>query len=237
MKIIPAIDIIKGKCVRLTQGDYSQAKIYNDDPLAVALDFEQAGIKYLHLVDLDGAKAGKVVNWNTIQNIAGNTSLNIDFGGGVKTNAEMQRLLSLGVKQINVGSIAVKNPTLVFEWLSNYGPDCILLSADVKDEIIVYHGWQQTSENDIYFFIQTFSEKGLQNVVCTDIGTDGMMRGPNLALYKKLIEEFPEMNIIASGGVSCMDDVRSLNTIGIHGVIIGKAIYEKKIKLSELVRI
>lgn len=237
MKVIPAIDIIDGKCVRLTQGRYDQKKVYNEDPLAVAIAFERAGMTRLHLVDLDGAKAGKVINWNTIQSIATCTSLHIDFGGGVKTEAEIEKLLALSVKQINIGSTAVKQPLLACEWLVRYGGDRILLSADVKNEMIVYNGWQHESDHNVISFIRSFLQSGLQNIVCTDISTDGTLSGPNLSLYKKLIQNFPDMNIIASGGVSSMDDIRKLKGAGVHAVIVGKAIYEGRISLDELTQL
>jgi phosphoribosylformimino-5-aminoimidazole carboxamide ribotide isomerase len=234
MRIIPAIDIIDGKCVRLTQGDYAQKKIYNKNPLEVAKTFEDAGLKYLHLVDLDGAKAGEVINWSVVEDITTNTSLHVDFGGGIKKEKDIQRLLELGVKQVNLGSIAVKQPEIVFAWIEKFGPDKIILSADVKDEKIHVSGWQESSSVMIDDFIENFKVKGLRYVACTDINTDGMLAGPNLILYKKLINLFPEIKLIASGGVSAIHDVQGLRSLGIDGVIIGKAIYENKITLSQL---
>lgn len=234
MRIIPAIDIIDGKCVRLTQGDYSQKKIYNENPLEVARSFEDAGLKYIHLVDLDGAKAGEVINWTVIKDIATKTSLHVDFGGGIKKEKEVERLLELGVKQVNLGSIAVKQPEIVFQWIEKFGPGRIILSADVKDEKIQVSGWQENSALMIDDFVEKFKVKGLQYVTCTDISTDGMLTGPNLLLYKKLINLFPEIKWIASGGVSAIHDVQELRSLGVDGVIIGKAIYENKISLNQL---
>jgi phosphoribosylformimino-5-aminoimidazole carboxamide ribotide isomerase len=234
MKIIPAIDIIDGKCVRLSQGDYTQKKIYNENPLEVAKMFEESGLKHLHLVDLDGAKAGKVVNWKVIETITGKTKLTVDFGGGIKTAGEITNLLNSGVAQINLGSIAVKNPSLVMEWLSEFGPETIILSADVKDEVIQISGWIENSALRIDDFVQQFLPSGLKTVTCTDIATDGMLTGPNISLYKNLIANFPKTDWIASGGVSGSKDLIELKRTGVAGVIIGKAIYEGRITLNEL---
>jgi phosphoribosylformimino-5-aminoimidazole carboxamide ribotide isomerase len=233
MKIIPAIDIIEGKCVRLTQGDYAQKKIYNENPLDVARKFENAGLQYLHVVDLDGAKAGSVTNWSAIETLTNKTTLAIDFGGGVKTQQELERLFELGVRQVNLGSIAVKQPGLVQEWLAHFGSEKIILSADVNDEKIAIHGWQEKSTISIQELIKSLGDR-LQLITCTDIATDGMLSGPNVLLYKKLIAEFPFHKITASGGVSSLEDVDILKQIGVDGVIIGKAIYEKKISLEQL---
>jgi phosphoribosylformimino-5-aminoimidazole carboxamide ribotide isomerase len=234
MKIIPAIDIIDGKCVRLTQGDYTQKKIYNENPLDVALSFEEEGLKYLHLVDLDGAKAGKVINWETVKAVTLKTKLVVDFGGGIKTEAEIQKLLDLGVAQVNLGSVAVKQPELVQQWLKKFGPEKVILSADVKDEIVQISGWQEKTSLTINTFVSEYQKYGIQFVTCTDISTDGMLTGPNITLYKKLVSLFPAIKWIASGGVSSMDDVYELDNIGMNGVIIGKAIYENKITLKNL---
>ena len=234
MRIIPAIDIIDGKCVRLTQGDYAQKKIYDDNPLEVAKRFEDAGLKSLHLVDLDGAKAGKVMNWEVIESISSNTNLMVDFGGGIKTEEEINRLFQLGVKQVNLGSIAVKSPDLVDSWIKKFGADKIILSADVKNEMIAISGWQVESSISIFDFIKDYVQKGIRHITCTDISTDGMLQGPNVQLYKKLLSRFPEIKLIASGGVSKVKDLEDLRKAEVAGVIVGKAIYEGKIEIGNL---
>jgi phosphoribosylformimino-5-aminoimidazole carboxamide ribotide isomerase len=234
MRIIPAIDIIDGKCVRLTQGDYAQKIIYNEDPVAVAKSFEDAGLQYLHVVDLDGAKAGKVVNLHVVEAIAKQTKLEVDFGGGIKTAAEIQRIFDVGVKQVNLGSIAVKQPSLVKQWLNDFGSKKIILSADVKDEMIAINGWQENSSITLHAFLKDYLQEGIEFVTCTDISTDGMLTGPNIELYKTLLLTFPQLHLIASGGVSCIDDLIELRRIGVDGIIVGKAIYEGKVNLEEL---
>lgn len=234
MRIIPAIDIIDGKCVRLTQGDYAQKKVYNENPVDVAKSFEDAGLRFLHLVDLDGAKAGKVTNWNVIERITSQTNLQVDFGGGIKTEAEMQRLFDCGVKQVNLGSIAVKNALLVKGWIEKFGTEKIILSADVKNEMIAISGWLEDATISIEAFIHDYLQKGIQYVTCTDISTDGMLTGPNIGLYKKLMALFPSIALVASGGVSSIKDLTDLKRSGVSGVIIGKAIYEGKVTLAEL---
>jgi phosphoribosylformimino-5-aminoimidazole carboxamide ribotide isomerase len=236
MRIIPAIDIIDGKCVRLTQGDYAQKKVYNESPLEVARTFEAAGLKYLHLVDLDGAKAGKVMNWKVIESITGNTGLHVDFGGGIKTEEEITRLFSVGVKQVNLGSIAVRNRDLVQGWIGAYGAHKIILSADVKNEKIAIGGWLEDSSICIEDFVMDYLNKGIQYITCTDISTDGMLSGPNVQLYSKLLKTFPAIKLIASGGVSGMEDLENLKQIGVDGVIVGKAIYEGRVDIEELGR-
>jgi phosphoribosylformimino-5-aminoimidazole carboxamide ribotide isomerase len=234
MRIIPAIDIIDGKCVRLTQGDYEQKKIYNEDPLSVAKEFENAGLTYLHLVDLDGARSGRVVNWDTIELLAKNTTLTIDFGGGVKTEEEIDRLFEYGISQVNVGSIAVKNKTKVAGWIRNYGSERIILSADVRKEKIAISGWQETSQITIFDFIRDYLSDGIIYVTCTDIGTDGTLGGPNIDLYRKILSEFPSLKLVASGGVGTKEDLIALKEIHVDGAIVGKAIYERKIPLQLL---
>jgi len=234
VRIIPAIDIINGKCVRLTQGDYGQMKIYNDDPVKVALSFQDADLEYLHLVDLDGAKKGKVVNWEVIEEIQEKTALGVDFGGGVKTEEDVERLLGLGIHQINVGSLAVKQPEVFTDWMKKFGADNFILSADVKDDDVLINGWQESTGLRLYDLVEKFRIEGLEYFTCTDISTDGMLKGPNIALYKKLKQRFPEMKITASGGVSSMEDLKELKHLGVHGAIVGKAIYEGKIKLKDL---
>lgn len=236
MRIIPAIDIIDGKCVRLTQGDYTKKKVYNENPLEVARDFEHAGLAYLHLVDLDGARAGKVINWKVIESITQNTKLSVDFGGGIKTEEEVIRLFESGVSQVNLGSIAVKDPSLVEGWIRKFGAGKIILSADVRNEKIAVSGWSKDSAIDIADFIQDYIRMGITYVTCTDISTDGMLQGPNIGLYSKLLDKFPSIKLVASGGVSNMEDIQQLKRIRIDGVIVGKAIYEGKVKLKELVR-
>ena len=237
MQIIPAIDIIEGKCVRLTKGDYSQKKIYNENPLEVAKQFEEAGLKRLHLVDLDGAKQGKVCNWKVLETIAAKTSLIIDFGGGVKTEKDVHIIFSSGSSLVTIGSMAVKDETSFIAWLQKFGADKFLLGADVKDEKIAVHGWQETTDIWIYDFIQKYIEQGMKQIFCTDVAKDGALEGPSIELYKNIIEKFPQLHFIASGGVSGINDVYELENINCKGVIIGKAIYECKIKLSELKKI
>lgn len=237
MRIIPAIDIIDGKCVRLTQGDYAQKKVYNENPLDVARSFEAAGLTHLHLVDLDGARQGKVVNWPVIESITKGTSLRVDFGGGIKTTEEIDRLISLGVRQVNLGSVAVKEPEKITAWLEQFGAKHIILSADVKNEMISINGWQHDSTINIVTFLRDYIQRGIEHVTCTDISTDGMLSGPNIDLYKKVLLNFPQLNLIASGGVSVIDDLHELRSIGVDGVIVGKAIYEGRITLDELAKL
>jgi phosphoribosylformimino-5-aminoimidazole carboxamide ribotide isomerase len=234
MEIIPAIDIIEGKCVRLTQGDYSQKKVYNENPLEVAKEFEDAGLKRLHLVDLDGAKAGQVKNWKVLEVIAGKTSLTIDFGGGVKAEKDVQIVFESGGAMVTIGSMAVKDEETFVSWLKKYGPEKFLLGADVKDEKIAVHGWLETTDVWIYDFIQKYIEHGVQQIFCTDVAKDGALQGPSVELYKTNIQKFPELHFIASGGVSNIEDVYQLEEINCKGVIIGKAIYEGRISLKEL---
>ena len=234
MRIIPAIDLIDGKCVRLTQGDYAQKTIYNEDPLAVAQMFEDAGLEYLHLVDLDGAKQKKVINLNVLEKIAKHTKLHIDFGGGVQSDEDIEKVFGAGAKQVTGGSIAVRNPEMFESWLQKYGADKIILGADVKNEQIAISGWAEVSHLPILKFLQSYQEKGIKYVVCTDISKDGLLQGTAKELYAKIQEHFPGLQLIASGGVSSIQDIRDLAQQGLAGVIIGKAIYENKIKLSEL---
>lgn len=234
MEIIPAIDIIDGKCVRLTQGDYSQKKIYNEHPLEVAMAFEDAGLRRLHLVDLDGAKAGAVKNWKVLETLAGKTGMVIDFGGGIKTAADVDIVFNSGAALATVGSIAVKNGPLFVSWLEAYGSERFLLGADVKNEKIAVGGWLETTDRWVYDFIREYMEKGVQQLFCTDVSKDGLLQGPAIDLYKNIVDKFPRLHFIASGGVSGMEDVRQLEEAGCKGVIIGKAIYEGRIKLSEL---
>jgi phosphoribosylformimino-5-aminoimidazole carboxamide ribotide isomerase len=234
MQIIPAIDIIDGKCVRLTQGDYEQKKIYNEHPLEVAKQFEDAGLQRLHLVDLDGAKAGAVKNWKVLEAIAGKTSLVIDFGGGIKTEKDLTIVFDSGAALATIGSLAVKNEAEFVKWLLQFGADKFLLGADVKDENITVGGWLETTNISIFDFLQKYINHGVQQVFCTDVSKDGLLAGPSIELYKKIIERFPSLHFIASGGVSNRKDLDSLAAIGCKGAIVGKAIYENRISLEEL---
>ena len=234
MEIIPAIDIIDGKCVRLTHGDYSKKTIYNENPLEVAKNFEDAGLQRLHLVDLDGAKAGAVKNWKVLEAIAGKTSMIVDFGGGIKTERDVQIVFDSGAAFATIGSMAVKEEATFVEWLGKFGPQKFLLGADVKDEKITVSGWTEQTEIWIYDFMQRYMEKGIAQLFCTDVSKDGALQGPSTKLYKTIIQKFPELHFIASGGVSSIGDVYALRDIGCSGVIIGKAIYEGRIKLKEL---
>ena len=234
MQIIPAIDIIEGKCVRLTQGDYLQKKIYNEDPLEVAKAYEGAGLKRLHLVDLDGAKAGQVVHWKVLEKITHHTKLTIDFGGGIKTTSTLESVLNAGATYATIGSIAVKNELLFQEWIHQFGAEIFLLGADVVNEKIAISGWLEKTNLSVFDFIQSYISKGIQQIFCTDIQKDGKMEGPSLALYQKIIKQFPTLQLIASGGVSSLEDLQALEKVGCSAAIIGKAIYENKITLSAL---
>lgn len=236
MQIIPAIDVIDGKCVRLTQGDYSQKKIYNENPLDVAKSFEDIGIKRLHLVDLDGAKKGQVVNLHILERIATSTALTIDFGGGIKTETDIRSVFNGGASIATIGSIAVKNKNLFFEWVQKFGAEKILLGADVKKDKIAIGGWLETTDVTIYEFIQQNLEKGVNTVFCTDIAKDGLLQGPSIELYKKIKEKFPSLHLIASGGVSSLKDLELLKEINCSGAIVGKAIYEGKITMKQLMQ-
>lgn len=237
MTIIPAIDIIGGKCVRLTQGDYSQKKIYNEHPLEVAKQFEDAGLSRLHLVDLDGAKAGTVKNWRVLEIIAARTSLVIDFGGGIKSDKDVQIVFDSGAKLATVGSMAVKNEDEFVKWLLRFGTERFLLGADVKDEKIAIHGWQETSEIWVYDFIENYIRHGVKQIFCTDISKDGKLEGPATDLYRNITTKFPELYFIASGGVSSMKDLDELEKAGCSAAIVGKAIYENRISLADLSKI
>ncbi len=234
MQIIPAIDIIDGKCVRLTQGDYGQKTIYNESPLEVAKEFEAAGLKRLHLVDLDGAKAGAVKNWKVLESIAANTSLVIDFGGGIKKEEDLRIVFDSGAALATIGSLAVKNESLFVQWLQQFGPDKFLLGADVKDEKIAVGGWLETTEINIYDFIKKYIGHGVKQIFCTDVSKDGKLEGPSTVLYQNIITRFPDLYFIASGGVSSIADLNDLRKIGCSAAIVGKAIYENRVSLDEL---
>ena len=234
---IPAMDIIEGKCVRLTKGDYNQKKVYNENPLEVALMFEDAGIARLHLVDLDGAKAGVVKNWKVLETIAGKTKLSIDFGGGIKSVEDVHVVLSSGAALATVGSMAVKNADLFEMLLLKYGADKFFLGADVQDEKIAIHGWLEQTEIGILDFLAGYKGKGVQHFFCTDIAKDGMMMGPSTDLYQKILSHHKGLQLVASGGIRNLDDVMQMKEIGMAGAIIGKAIYEGKIDVIELAKI
>ena len=236
IEIIPAIDMIDGKCVRLTQGDYGKKTIYNENPLEVALEFEDAGLKRLHLVDLDGAKAKKVINWKVLEKISSRTSLHIDFGGGVQSEEDIRIVFESGAKQVTGGSVAVKQPDLFKEWLSVYGGEKIILGADAKNEKVAVSGWEEGTELWVYDFVETYVELGVKYAISTDVAKDGLLQGPSFDLYKNLQDKCPDLKIIASGGVSDIGDVEKLAEMNIYGIIIGKAIYENRISLPELQR-
>lgn len=234
MELIPAIDLIEGKCVRLTQGDYSTRKVYNEDPLEVALQFESVGIERLHVVDLDGAKAGHIVNYNVLERLASRTRLIIDFGGGLKSDEDLRIAFDCGAQMITGGSIAVKNPERFLTWLEKYGGERVILGADAKDKKIAVSGWEEGTNLDLIPFVKDYREKGVQKIICTDIGRDGMLQGPAIDLYKEIKEEVEGLYVIASGGVSSMADIERLDEAGIPAVIFGKAIYEGRIRMSEI---
>ena len=234
MRIIPAIDIINGKCVRLSKGDYATQIIYNEDPLEVAKQFEDHGIKYLHLVDLDGAKSSRIINYNVLEKIALKTELIIDFGGGIKSDSDIKIAFESGASQITGGSIAVKNKGLFSKWIKEYGSDKIILGADSKNERIAISGWLEDSNEKNIPFIQAYKDKGINTVISTDISKDGMLNGPSFSLYENILKNIKEINVIASGGISCIEELPKLDELGCEGVIIGKAIYEKRISLKQI---
>lgn len=234
MEIIPAIDIIEGKCVRLTQGDFNQKTIYNENPLEVAKQFEDAGLHRLHLVDLDGAKEGKVKNWKVLEKVASKTSLAIDFGGGIKKDEDLDVVFNSGAAMATLGSIAVSDENLVSSWISKWHANRFLLGADVREEKITIKGWTENTELSVFDFIRSWQIKGLTQVFCTDVAKDGLLEGPSIELYKNILIEFPQLFFIASGGVRSLADIETLSQLGCRGVIIGKAIYEGRIRLSEL---
>ncbi len=236
IQIIPAIDIIDGKCVRLSQGDYNQKNIYRENPLEMAKSFEAAGFQKLHLVDLDGAKARQVVNLKVLEKIAGQTRLQIEFGGGIKTDADLRKVFECGAAQAIIGTVAVKQPALFFSWLDCYGSEKIILGADVKGERLAINGWLETSNVSIYDFLESHRSGGLKYVICTDVSKDGMLGGTALGLYERLIRKFPDLHIIASGGVSSPQDIENLARIHCPSVVVGKAIYEGRLNLETLLR-
>jgi phosphoribosylformimino-5-aminoimidazole carboxamide ribotide isomerase len=236
IELIPAIDIIDGKCVRLSQGDYDTKKIYNENPLEVAKEFEANGIQRLHVVDLDGAKSSHVVNYKALDAIAGHTSLTIDFGGGIKTDEDLMIAFENGAHMVTLGSVAVKKPELFKKWLHQYGAEKIILGADVKDNRISVSGWLEEGPQELMPFLTNYTQEGVSKVLCTDISRDGMLQGPSIELYKQVMQRFPTMHLIASGGVSGVDDIIRLDDAGIPAVVFGKALYEGRITMKDLKR-
>lgn len=236
IELIPAIDLIDGKCVRLTKGDYDTKKIYNEDPIEVAKHFEDYGMRRLHVVDLDGAREGRIINYRTLERICNQTSLIVDFGGGLKQEGDVEIALESGAQMITGGSIAVKDPDTFSKWITKFGPEKIILGADVKDKKIAINGWKDITEQELLPFLKEYYDKGITKAICTDINKDGMLEGPAIELYQDILDNFPTIYIIASGGVSCIEDIERLQEAGIPAVIFGKALYEGKIALKDLVR-
>lgn len=234
MEIIPAIDLIDGKLVRLTEGDYSKKTVYQTNPLDMAMQFEDAGITRLHVVDLDGAKKGSVVNWKVLEEITAKTSLLVDFGGGVKQESDVQRIIECGASWVTIGSMAAKQPAVFSDWLDHYGADRFFLGADVRDEKIAVGGWLETTTQDVHEFISSYTQLGLHYIFCTDISKDGKLEGPAIPLYKKILNGNSDVQLVASGGVTTIDDLQLLKDAGCHGAIIGKAIYENRITIAQL---
>lgn len=234
IELIPAIDLIEGKCVRLTKGDYDSKKIYNEDPIQQAKEFEALGFKRLHVVDLDGAKSHHVVNDAVLRGITESTNLKVDFGGGIKTEEDIRKVFDAGAAMVTVGSIAVTHPELFITWLKEFGADRMILGADVRNGKISINGWKEDSSEDLLPFLKMYVEQGVKNVLCTEISKDGTLAGPALDLYKRIMKEYPQMHLIASGGVSCNQDIISLNEAGIPAVVFGKAYYEGKIQVESL---
>ena len=236
MILVPAIDIINGQCVRLTKGDYDTKKVYNESPVEVAKAFEGAGLTHVHVVDLDGARAKHIVNAKVLEQIATQTSLQVDFGGGIKSETDLQTAFDCGASQVTLGSIAVSEPDLVLEWLDKFGSEHLILGADAKNRRIATHGWEQDSGLDVIDFVKDYAQKGFDYVLCTDVTKDGMLAGPSLELYYEILEQLPELSLVASGGVTTMDDIYQCAELGCTAAIIGKAIYENKLSLKELER-
>lgn len=234
IQLIPAIDLLDGKCVRLQKGDYNNKKVYSDNPVEVAKMFEDHGMQHLHVVDLNGAISHHVENYRILDMIASRTSLTIDFGGGIKSDEDLVIAFENGAQQVTIGSVAATNPELFFKWFLQYGREKIILGADVKDRNIAVKGWTEESKHKLFPFLKEYTEKGVEMVICTDIARDGMLQGPNIDLYKEILAKHPTLHLIASGGVSSIDDIRNLDKAGVPAVIIGKAIYENKISLEDL---
>ncbi len=234
IRIIPAIDIIDGKCVRLSEGDFDRKKVYDQDPVNVAQRFEEAGVSHLHLVDLDGARQKKIVNWTVLENIASKTDLQIDFGGGVQSDQDLRTAFDCGAQQITAGSLAVKEESVVLQWLEEYGSEKIILGADSKEGKIAVSGWTEVTNLDLYRFLSKYVDRGIRYAICTDVTKDGLLQGTNLNMYRAIKQKLPHLFLIASGGVTQIDEIESLDWIGVNGVIIGKALYEGQIELSQL---
>ena len=234
IELIPAIDIINGQCVRLTKGDYDQKTVYRDSPAEVAKEFEQIGFKRLHVVDLDGAKSKHIVNCSVLRRITTETQLTVDFGGGIKTNEDIEKAFTAGASMVTIGSVAVTNPELFMGWIEKYGAERIILGADVRYGKISINGWKENSAEDLLPFLRKYIDAGVRNVLCTEISKDGTLSGPAISLYKEMMEAYPKLHLIASGGVSSIDDIKALDSAGIPAVVFGKAIYEGKINLNEL---
>lgn len=237
IELIPAIDLIGGQCVRLTKGDYQQKKVYHDHPQDVALDFERLGFKRLHVVDLDGAKSKHIVNDHVLQAISQATNLTVDFGGGIKTEEDIEKAFQAGAAMVTVGSVAVTHPELFLKWLDKYGPDRLILGADVRNGKISINGWKEDSTQDLLPFLKRYIDRGVKNVLCTEISKDGTLQGPAIPLYKDIMSVYPQLHLIASGGVSCNQDIADLQAAGIPAVVFGKAFYEGKIDIQELGRL
>ena len=235
IELIPAIDIIDGQCVRLTKGDYDQKTVYRDSPAEVAKEFEQIGFKRLHVVDLDGAKSKHIVNDQVLHAITTETKLTVDFGGGIKTDEDIEKAFAAGASMVTVGSIAVTNPELFIGWLEKYGPERMILGADVRHGKISINGWKEDSEEDLLPFLKKYIDAGVRNVLCTEISKDGTLSGPAIDLYQKMMAAYPQLHLIASGGVSSIDDIKALDAAGIPAVVFGKAIYEGRIDLNQLI--
>ena len=236
IELIPAIDIINGQCVRLTKGDYKQKKVYNDDPVAVAKDFEALGFRRLHIVDLDGAKSKHIVNDAVLRGITSATSLTVDFGGGIKTEEDIEKAFEAGAAMVTIGSVAVTDPDLFIGWLKKYGPEKLILGADVRNGMISINGWKEDSSEPLLPFLRKYIDAGVVNVLCTEISKDGTLQGPAVALYKEVMANYPQLHLIASGGVSRQEDIEELEREGIPAVVFGKAIYEGRIDLKSLIR-
>jgi len=234
MRIIPAIDIMDGQCVRLSKGDFSDKTVYAKNPVNLAKTFEDAGVKYLHVVDLDGAKSSKIVNLKVLENITSQTNLIVDFGGGIQTDADISDVFSSGATRVNIGSLAVQDRDLFLSWVSRYGTDKIILGADVNNEKIAISGWKEKTSIEIIPFLQSYHEKGVYNIVCTDIQKDGMLSGSSIQLYEKILTFFPNIKLVASGGVVDTEEIDQLIGLGVDGIIIGKALYENKLTLKDL---